>query len=164
MGDLNWLTARILACEGYLEMLTTTLHGAWNKTYQRFLEYPELRTGFAIIHPAHYNEIPRFEPRGARIFISQPGAIEPCSARRIWGYDCRFRASKSQADHLFPWSLGGPTVGANRVPLCWSHNQMKGSDVHLFPWDEGLPTWLPPMVEAIASARSVHFDQKDGGA
>ena len=54
-------------------------------------------------------------------------------------------------DHLFPYSLGGPTLAANQLFLCPVHNRAKASDIHLFPWELGEPGWLRRQVERIRS-------------
>ena len=42
----------------------------------------------------------------------------------IWG---RCSADATEADHVFPWSRGGPTVVSNGQALCTHHNRSKGS-------------------------------------
>ena len=41
----------------------------------------------------------------------------------------RCRASATQADHVYPWSLGGETTLANGAGLCARHNRMKSNHV-----------------------------------
>ncbi|MDE2933016.1 MAG: hypothetical protein OXS47_03990, partial [Chloroflexota bacterium] len=90
--------------------------------------------------------------RGSRSFSRTAGQhAAGCMADRIWLSACRLRSgSEVQADHLFPYSLGGPTLAANQLFLCGAHNGAKGSDVHLFPWEQGEPDWLATQVERIS--------------
>lgn len=41
-----------------------------------------------------------------------------------WG---RCRAAATEADHIIPWSEGGPTVLSNGQALCRMHNRAKGA-------------------------------------
>ena len=77
-----------------------------------------------------------------------------CASRRIWGYDCPIEG-RLEADHLWPYALGGPTRPGNTLALCRDHNSLKGVDIHAFPWDEDpAPTglWLDRQVSLIAYA------------
>jgi hypothetical protein len=49
-----------------------------------------------------------------------------CEAPRFftWG---RYPDPATEADHVFPWSCGGPTVVSNGQALCGSHNRRKSS-------------------------------------
>ncbi len=42
----------------------------------------------------------------------------------LWG---RCDKSATDADHIYPWSKGGPTIVSNGQALCRSHNVSKGS-------------------------------------
>lgn len=43
-----------------------------------------------------------------------------------WG---RCRSAATEADHVMPWSKGGPTVFSNGQALCRMHNRAKGARV-----------------------------------
>jgi hypothetical protein len=70
-----------------------------------------------------------------------------CESHELWQYACDLRHTSLHADHLFAYSLGGPTWAANRLTLCDVHNGIKGADVHLYPWEAGEPSWLARLLE-----------------
>jgi 5-methylcytosine-specific restriction endonuclease McrA len=88
-----------------------------------------------LIHPEWYRtnrgRPSDCEVRGRATFGLIPGKGQRCQSDFIWGYECPFVSSNIHCDHLFPWSLGGPTVPENAIWLCDRHNQAKGSDWHL---------------------------------
>jgi hypothetical protein len=49
-----------------------------------------------------------------------------CEAPRllVWG---RCHAAATEADHIYPWSRGGPTVVSNGQALCRNHNRRKSN-------------------------------------
>lgn len=73
----------------------------------------------------------------------------PCQSRLIWGYECPLTDEAVEADHLFPRSLGGPTVAANQLPLCRIHNAWKCADLLAFPWENGEPLWLDDQLTTV---------------
>ncbi len=106
-----------------------------------------------LAHPGLRSE-PRQElHQGRRGFEFRGiGARKACAAERIWGIPCQLPDNgEMQADHLFPYALGGPTVAPNRLVLCATHNAGKAVDVHLFPWEEGEPRWLASLLGSIAA-------------
>ncbi|WP_156155765.1 HNH endonuclease [Demequina phytophila] len=62
-----------------------------------------------------------------------------------WG---RCPATAEQADHVFPWSKGGPTVVSNGQALCAGHNRRKANMTP--PW------WY---VLALEKRRRTYFPQ-----
>jgi hypothetical protein len=117
------------------------LHAKWEK-----LDNIEKH---AAINPNLYEEIILSEVLGSRAFSS--GIIQKtskCMAEFVWGYPCKFEGRGLQADHLFPYSLGGPTLSDNLLVLCDRHNQAKSHDIHLYSWDE--PNWLRELANRIA--------------
>src|SRR5207247_1839385 len=72
-----------------------------------------------------------------------------CQAMRLWGCSCPYGAAPKEADHLFPRSLGGPTIAENRLTLCTWHNKIKSMDPYIFPWEEGLPSWVLGLLEQM---------------
>jgi hypothetical protein len=79
-----------------------------------------------------------------------PGAADMgCSCSLIWGYPCHLTRPQVVADHVFPYSFGGPSTGDNKIFLCGLHNSVKGADIHLFPWERGEPIWLNPLLSRL---------------
>jgi hypothetical protein len=72
-----------------------------------------------------------------------------CKADLLWGYACPLAHEPLQSDHVFPYSLGGPTTGMNRLALCAVHNGWKGADLVNFPWERGEPDWLGDQLQTI---------------
>ena len=144
--------SRVTACRAYLAALTKYRHCDWTTTHAVFKRGEmTLAEAFALAHPEHYSgHILEVRVRGPRTFPPLPTAVEAeCGSRLIWGYECSLPGGFA-ADHIFPWSLGGPTDPTNRVTLCTTHNQLKGSDVHAYPWERGRPTWLEPLLDRVA--------------
>jgi hypothetical protein len=90
---------------------------------------------------------------GARRFDGD--ADGRCDAHLLWGYECTFPRGETEADHLFPRWLGGPTEPTNRLVLCKTHNRSKAGDIHLYPWEDDLPEWLLPRIGKIGAALAV---------
>lgn len=153
--DLEKLKLRIERGEQYLLALEEFRDRAWRDVFAEYrsgrLALPQ---ALVLVHPDFYAEREAevgMSIRGPRSFSTTAGQhAAGCMADRIWLSACRLRAgSDVQADHLFPYALGGPTLAANQLFLCRAHNGAKGSDVHLFPWEQGEPDWLPTQVERI---------------
>jgi hypothetical protein len=104
----------------------------------------------AMIHPDHYADRVNQELIcGPRVFsaeVVRKGGS--CASLQLWGYECPLGVA-NDADHLFPYSCGGPTDPRNLVLLCRTHNRMKNDDVHVFPWEQAMPTWVADVVERI---------------
>jgi hypothetical protein len=99
---------------------------------------------------------PRFCPaistnvQGVRRFLEEPGfSSMKCQSDILWGYDCPIGSRALHADHLFPYTLGGPTIGANKIYLCSDHNSMKSCDLHFYSW-ESKAEWLDAQIRLIA--------------
>ena len=75
-----------------------------------------------------------------------------CMSEFFWGYPCCFTDRPLQADHSFPYALGGATDPTNLLVLCDLHNQAKGHDIHLYPCWETAPAWLKSTADRIARA------------
>lgn len=60
-----------------------------------------------------------------------------------WG---RCREAATEADHVYPWSRGGPTVLSNGQALCSAHNRRKSN---MRP-----PWWY---VRALERRRAAYF-------
>jgi hypothetical protein len=139
---------RILRGEEYVKALARSSTRHWPTEFSvhqsGVLSLPE---SLALVYPRHYEDLVSAEKvRGPRHFDAEIGK-EPCRAEIIWGYRCNAQAAS--ADHLFPYSLGGPTIASNKVHLCRFHNEMKSNDIHLFPWELGRPLWLAQCLQAI---------------
>lgn len=73
----------------------------------------------------------------------------PCGSGMVWGYECPLADEPLESDHLFPQSLGGPTLGTNHVYLCRVHNAWKSADLLAFPWELGVPAWQPEQAALV---------------
>ena len=92
--------------------------------------------------------------QGVRPFSAHRG-LETCRSDELYGYECPVTLADPvhcEHDHLFPYSLGGPTDPRNRISLCTWHNREKGSGIHVFKWELGAPPWVPEAVERISRA------------
>ena len=134
---------RIATAYRLLEIIGAPPFDEWLTGYKRYLSgslaFPD---SMLLIHPLWYEASQINAIQGARRFgdtAARP--MERCNARLIWGCDCGL-VGPVQYDHLYQYSLGGPTIAGNRIPLCSIHNSVKGADVHLFPWELGEPAWL----------------------
>jgi hypothetical protein len=74
-----------------------------------------------LVHPDWYEDLEAEgspnSVRGKRTFGDVTRDAD-CEAKFVWGYPCPFGDTRVQIDHLFPYSLGGPTVPGNGVWLC----------------------------------------------
>lgn len=159
--DLNY---RYKMASQYLGYLQDSLQLGWKAYCDSSSEQP-LRM-LALLHPEHISnlDLPSHknvsqitqDVQGPRSFPSGIAA-EKCKAHLIWGYNCSLDGELQQ-DHLFPYSLGGPTYGGNRITLCRYHNMVKSNDIHCFPW-EGFDTWIAPWLEnQVRKLRSKVFE------
>ena len=154
MPNLTTLEERIERGEEYLLALERFRDWEWRELREAYLagrfSVPQAMT---LIHPDFYRERERrthWTIRGPRRFSSNAGQHATCMSGHIWLKRCSLgRPEIMQSDHLFPYSLGGPTIAANQLFLCPVHNRAKASDIHLFPWEEGAPSWLPDQIGKI---------------
>ena len=148
---LGKLKKRVECGRAYLLAVEKSLQADWLPNYQMYLNgHLRLEESLALAHPDHYRNLSNnLGIRGARAFAQEIRQGETkCLATVWWGYECNLTTGIS-ADHLFPYSLGGPTVGTNKIYLCSLHNQMKSNDVHLFPWEQGEPVWLADTLKSV---------------
>ena len=142
---------RYVSASNYLLSLEESLNKGWEQYYR---ENPEAsHSKLALLHPDHIKELDlpahltpekiQVSIQGRRAFSS--GVSGKCQSSLLWGYECELNGDIEQ-DHLFPYSLGGPTLGNNRVLLCRYHNMVKASDIHCFPW-ESSNHWISPWVD-----------------
>lgn len=65
-----------------------------------------------------------FQYRARRAVFARAGDRCEGAGFLAWG---RCAAAAVEADHVFPWSRGGPTVVSNGQALCAAHNRSKGA-------------------------------------
>ena len=148
------LKKRVEAGQEYFRFLPQALSTKWIDLLEAHrravLSVPQSLT---LLHPLHFAEyVSNIEQvLGPRSFSSEQGASSlSCAALYIWGYQCPISDNPPLcADHAFPYSLGGPTIGANKRYLCTLHNQMKSNDIHFFSWEEGVPNWFENAIHRI---------------
>lgn len=112
-----------------------------------------LSEALSLVHPSHFFDAPHAAIiRGVARFGERESAEWcGCQAKAIWGYDCPLKDTKLEADHLFPYAAGGPTVSENRIWLCSYHNKVKSNDIHMYPWEQQEPKWVGSRLKVIAS-------------
>lgn len=137
----------------YVSFLSRVSISNWQQYYGQYHQNKlDLAESMALIHPRHYEHMRTTNQiRGDRAFPKEQGMTSiGCSADVIWGYSCSIELTTVVcADHLFPYSLGGPTVSNNKLYLCEFHNQLKGNDIHIYPWERGEPEWLKDLLLRI---------------
>lgn len=139
----------------YLAALRRSLGMPWRDAYSMAIRSEDWLDRLALIHPEHYRDFLSLSGstcpvRGARTFDQQAAQqFDTCASPIIWGYPCECPMPTLCADHCFPWSLGGPTVSANKILLCREHNSLKGADIHFYPWERGQPEWLVDVIERL---------------
>jgi hypothetical protein len=137
---------------GYRQTISPT---DWMETFSLYKagQLP-LEAGLALIHKDYWSCV---SPPGGVITVLGPTSFEgispvrTCESQRVFGYRCPRIEPTLHQDHLFPRSLGGPTVGTNRITLCDLHNYYKGMDIHFFPWEDGTPSWLEGLLTYLSS-------------
>ncbi len=158
------MNQRCLEVSNYLRCLDSSLRIGWLNTFNRPVK--SIHDRFSLLHPWHLSEIdlpPHHSVdsiqkviQGDRNFRGKL-ASKACTSKYLWGYDCEFN-SDIQKDHLFPYSLGGPTVNGNMLGLCRYHNMVKSSDVHCYPWED-FGVWAEPWLDLqIDKLRTLIFD------
>lgn len=155
--DLTTVKNRIERGERYLLALERLQKCKWSEILgeysERRLVMPE---AMVLVHPTFYEHLganARKSIQGRRTFPDTAGQrAADCMADQIWLSACPLENLEVvHADHVFPYSLGGPTVAANQLFLCPVHNRAKAGDIHLFPWERDEPTWLASQVDRIRS-------------
>ena len=153
--DLTTLRHRIERGEKYLLALEEFQSREWSDILADYrkgrLATPQ---AMVLVHPDFYkereNEVGE-RIRGPRNFSTTVGRhAAACMADKIWLSVCPLENPEDvHSDHLFPYSLGGPTLAANQLFLCPVHNRSKANDIHLFPWEQGEPSWLNIQINRI---------------
>ena len=79
----------------------------------------------------------RFKHEARRVVMSRAGHRCEGPVFLAWG---RCNEVATEADHVYPWARGGPTVPSNGQALCRGHNRNKGS-------------WRPPWWYVLSLER-----------
>jgi len=118
----------------------------------------------ALIHPEFY-----FSHTGRSIIANIPwktngsnfyngiSKVDNCKSEVLNGKKCEFNdfpeiRLKCHADHVWPNSLGGPSILDNRLILCRFHNTMKSNSINYFNWTV-FPVWLKSYLNTIYSLK-----------
>ena len=162
MIDPVTLTTRIELASRYLQFLASIEDPTdWLDAYDAHQNNAlHLTEAAALAHPTHFSFLPAVARiRGPQRFDERKSAEWcRCQSAEIWGYECPLASDSFEADHLFPYAAGGPTVIENRIWLCKFHNRSKSSDIHLYPWEKGAPDWLSSRLERIADHLRAYRD------
>ncbi len=137
----------------YVTFLFNTEGRKWSDLYdmEDELTFPER---LVLIHPRWYNpntKITNCGVRGRRRRDLKLTGQEPCDSIKNWDYECPFDKPKIMCDHIFPWSLGGPSLPNNTAYLCQFHNLLKGPDIHHLELNEDNYNfgWFPEILERV---------------
>ena len=137
----------------YLTFLSETKGNVWRELYdaQDGLTFPER---LVLIHPRWYNpnkKARNCRVRGRRGRVVKLTGREPCESIKFWKYQCPFDDPDIKIDHVFPWSLGGPSIPSNSAYLCEHHNLLKGPDIHHLELNEENYNfdWFPETLEKV---------------
>lgn len=159
---------RISKSKNYLKKLNKNLSSNWATLYSQFeLGELDLWDKLSLIHPDFIRRlaIPVYsseeiiikQVQGNRSFSQQNGV---CQAKLIWGYHCSLKSEACHGDHLFPYSLGGPTISDNKLLLCRYHNMVKGTDIHLLPWEEEYRfSWIDNYLKNFKNQISLYLSK-----
>lgn len=153
--DLGLLEGRLRAAHQYFAKLNAALQSGWEPL---FAEYTAGTLAFCetlvLVHPVWLEDAVSVPPRRrVRSFSQAIPSYERCGSGLLWGYECPFE-QQLEVDHLFPWSLGGPTLPGNALYLCRNHNRAKAHDIHLIPWEDSAHfLWLDDEVQAVRAVR-----------
>lgn len=91
-------------------------------------------------HPSQRRPI----PEDNRIYKCQINILLPTAV-------CPYQNISGQKvlDHLWPYSLGGPSVIANRLELCARCNAQKSASYALYPIENDIPFWLSDRITQL---------------
>ncbi len=137
-------------------------HNSLHKRHLLPVDLEVLPQALALIHPCFRQR------RGTSFSQSLPigadgdfyGGINdasPCEWAKVEGVPCTFepfrRSTRCHADHVWPATLGGPSIRENRQLLCAYHNLTKGSSITHFAWTR-VPSWLITVLSDMANLKS----------
>lgn len=139
------LARRLQTAEQYLDLLDKALAAGtvWRDNYDAGFHDISVLHAYVLLHPSWFPVgVAQSAVQFARSFGPLDlGSADLCQAKLFWGVECGRRDSM-EADHAFPYALGGPTDGRNMVLLCKMHNRLKAGDVHLYDWPQSVPAWV----------------------
>ena len=149
---------RVESGHKYLKALAWSLNVGWVEAYKKSQNNVPWIMKMALIHPEHYRNLVEYQQekdslgycpiRFKRNFDSDVGQLK-CRSQFVWGYECELEQIEVAMDHHFPFSLGGPTEGSNKIYLCKLHNKLKAADMHFYKWDAEEPEWLGKVIERV---------------
>jgi len=151
--DERELLARLVEARDYVYQLASARSTSWQRLKdehdQGTLEFP--RT-LVMVHPVWYQHLEDdtspASVRGGRTFKLGDHSGR-CQSDELWGYPCPFQGAALHVDHLFPYSLGGPTEPDNAAWLCEWHNMTKGSDFHLLALGRATAPWFERVLVRV---------------
>jgi HNH endonuclease len=153
MLTVSILCHRITEAERYLALVQEDYRGKWELSRHDAEACADVALAFALIHPDNWpGRGDQQRIQGSRAFKTKViYGTRLCNAVKYWGVTCTADTSTEGAiaDHVWPYSLGGPTEVANIMWLCRRHNQIKGADIHFYPWELGWPDWLSVQLEKV---------------
>ena len=95
----------------------------------------------------------RFKYESRRVVMSRAGNRCEGAAFLVWG---RCAEPAIEADHVYPWSRGGPTTLSNGQALCRGHNRRKGAWKppwwYLLSLEHRRRSYFPPGTEVRVTA------------
>lgn len=137
----------------------------WVDTYNTLSDpdYPDVEIKrFCLIHPGHLEHLTSIDfqldreitlLQGNRNFNRVINTTTQCRSELIWNYKCPLSHPDGiSLDHHFPYSLGGPTIGSNQIPLCNHHNKVKTNDIHFYSWENAdlhYNNWLKDQINKM---------------
>lgn len=144
------LSLRLNSAHSFFNQMAVLQSLDWLSEYERLqaINFPVPET-MTLLNPRHWNHIaPRDAVLGKAQFSNVELSDAKCDGIKIWGYECPLDSQAIHIDHVFPYSLGGPTILENALFLCATHNIAKSADIHLIPWEEGF-SWMPGLLAKI---------------
>ena len=150
------LRSRTSTAASYLSILARITDSSWEDSYSQYCDNRlSVPHSLALAHPRFYEDLCGSDAvRSVRNFVERASSrLIGCESDRLWQYKCPYVTCELEADHLFPYSYGGPTDSRNRIWLCREHNAFKGLDVHLFPWEVQPVPWLTDVLRRVFQLR-----------
>ena len=137
----------------YLTCLADAAKRSWAELYEAYdeLTFPKR---LVLVHPRWYEpntKVKNCKVRGKRDRKVNKHFREVCESIKFWNYECPFDDPDIKIDHVFPWSLGGPSEPSNSAYLCEYHNLLKGPDIHHLELSEDNFNfgWFPETLEKV---------------
>jgi len=155
----------------YLFELDQALKVNWLHLYESYISGDlTFIQSLTLVNPIQYERISFFTEQriwneqikiqGQRTFEVEPAKhVIVCQSHVFWGYFCPLNDRIITADHIFPYSFGGPTDGRNKIHLCEFHNKTKSNDLHNCPWEQWIdnpPQWLASQIDRLNRLFQAH--------